>query len=306
MKIAILNKYQKQVMRGAETFVSELSKRLSRNHGVDVISDINYWNLLKNKYDIIIPTNGRWQAVIVRKIAWLTGAKVIISGQSGAGFDDRINLYAFPDVFVALTEYQKKWAEKINPFVKVVKIPNGANLEMFKPTSHTGKIVIADGAYTSEKRHDLTIKAVSRIEGLKLIIIGGGGENRKEIENLGIKMLGPNRFETKTVEYKDVPVEFSKAVVSVFPSVPWESFGIAIVEAMASGLPVVATNDPIRKEIIGDAGILVDPTNIEEYAKALEKALDTNWGNKPRIQAQKFSWDIIAEKYEKLFKNLNS
>lgn len=80
MHIAFLNKYQDKVSRGAETFVSELSKRLSKNHKVDVISRINYWELFKKKYDVIIPTNGRWQAVLVRKIAWLTGAKVIISG----------------------------------------------------------------------------------------------------------------------------------------------------------------------------------------------------------------------------------
>jgi len=73
---------------------------------------------------------------------------------------------------------------------------------------------------------------------------------------------------------------------------------------MATGLPVVATNDPIRHEIVGDAGILVDPTNTEEYAEALQKALDTNWGNKPRKQAEKFSWDEIAEKYDNLFKEL--
>ena len=57
MKIAILNKYQDKVARGAETFVSELSKRLSKNHSVDVISNINYLKILNSKYDLIIPTN---------------------------------------------------------------------------------------------------------------------------------------------------------------------------------------------------------------------------------------------------------
>ena len=41
MKIAFLNKYQDKVNRGAETYVFELSKRLSKNHEVDVISDIS-------------------------------------------------------------------------------------------------------------------------------------------------------------------------------------------------------------------------------------------------------------------------
>ncbi|HLD91975.1 MAG TPA: glycosyltransferase, partial [Patescibacteria group bacterium] len=85
---------------------------------------------------------------------------------------------------------------------------------------------------------------------------------------------------------------------------PTESFGIVLVEAMATGLPVVATNDAIRKEIVGDAGLFVDPTNADEYAKILEKALNTNWGDKPRNQAEKFSWDKIAKSYEEILENL--
>lgn len=305
MKIAFLNKYQNKVNRGAETFVYELSHRLSKNHQVDVISDINYWDLLKNKYNVIIPTNGRLQAIIVRKIAWLTGAKVVISGQSGLGFDDRINLYTFPDVFVALTEYQKKWAKRINPFVKVVKIHNGVDLHVFSPTTvHPSSFtVLSVGAFTKEKRHDLTIKAVSKLKNVKLIVVGGGGDLKKDIEMLGKKILG-DRFEILSVDHSKMPEIYSKSSVLVFPTVPWESFGIVLIEAMASGLPIVATDDPIRKEIVGEAGIFVDPTKTDEYAEALEKALNTNWGNKPRIQAEEFSWDKIAKDYEELFNNL--
>jgi len=75
---------------------------------------------------------------------------------------------------------------------------------------------------------------------------------------------------------------------------------------MATNLPVVATNDQIRQEIVGDAGILVDPTNVQEYSLSLRKALETKWGDKPRKQAEKFSWDKIAEEYENLFQNINS
>ena len=58
LKLAFLNKYQGKVNRGAETFVKELSLRLSRKYQVDVISDINYWDLLTNKYDLIIIGGG--------------------------------------------------------------------------------------------------------------------------------------------------------------------------------------------------------------------------------------------------------
>ena len=306
MKIAILNKYQNIVNRGAETYVAEISKRLSVNHKVDIISNINYLKILKAKYDLIIPTNGREQVFITRLITWLTGAKMIVSGQSGIGLDDRLNLYSFPNIFVALSTKALNWAKKINPFVKSVYIPNGVDLNKFKPdsifTNHKSLFtVLSVGAFTKEKRHDLTIKAVAKLQNVNLIIAGGGGDLKQEITALGTRLL-EDRFKVIETTNNKMPEIYQNAGVLTFPTVPWESFGIVLVEAMASGLPVVATDDPIRREIVGNAGFFVDPTNTDEYAKAIEKALNLDWGVKPRKQAEKFSWDIIAQKYEELFK----
>lgn len=306
MKIAFLNKYQGKVNRGAETFVFELSSRLAKNHNVDVISHIDYFKLFREKYDIIIPTNGRLQSIVARKIAWLTGAKIIISGQSGAGLDDRINLYSFPDVFVALSEYQRNWAKKINPFVRVIKIPNGVDLNKFyegrleRSGRNINKIILSVGAFTKEKRHNLTIDAVSTLDNVKLIIVGGGGSEQQNIIDYGLSKLGKERFEVISISHDQMPGIYKRADVLAFPTVPWESFGIVTLEAMASGLPVVATNDPIRREIVGNAGILVDPINTKEYSQALSEALKIDWGDRPRKQAEKFSWDDIAQKYENL------
>jgi glycosyltransferase involved in cell wall biosynthesis len=314
VKIAFLNKYQNKVARGAETFVSELATRLSQNNQVDVLTSVR--KLFQKKYDVIIPTNGRLQSILVRKISWFTGAKMVISGQSGIGFDDRLNLYTFPDLFIGLTSFQSNWARKINPFLRVETIPNGADLSVYKELSAKvrTRTVLSVGAFTKEKRHDLTIKAVSNLRDANLVIVGGGGKLKDEIKDLGIKLLGGKRFEILSVSHDKMPDMYKKANVLAFPTVPWESFGIAMVEAMASGLPVVATNDPIRREIVGDAGLFVDPANTNEYASALEKALNTDWGNKqslaksgfckPRKQSERFNWDKIAEQYENLFKQI--
>lgn len=308
MKIAFLNKYQDKVNRGAETFINELSKRLRKNHDVDVISNIKYLDLFKNRYDLVIPTNGRTQAFLTRIVTWLTGAKMVISGQSGVGFDDRLNLYSMPDAFVALSSYALEQSKKRNPFVKSVYIPNGVDLKMFKPnvvkSKNEMKTVLSVGAFTEQKRHDLVIKAVSKIENVKLVVVGGGGELKIKLEDLGLKMLGEKRFEIVETDHKSMPDIYNKADVFTLASKPYESFGIVLVEAMASGLPVVATNDPIRREIVGDAGLFVDPTDTDAYAKAIEKALNTDWGDTPRKQAEKFDWDVIAKQYEELFNTL--
>ncbi len=304
MKIIFLNRYQFKVNRGAETFVFELAKRLSVNNKVDIVSKINYFDLINKEFDIMIPTNGRLQVFICRLVCWLKGAKMIVSGQSGAGFDDRLNLYAFPDVFVGLTSYQSNWAKRINPFVRVETIPNGVDLDVFKPSRSKGvKTILSVGAFTKEKRHDLTIKAVSKLKDVNLKIVGSGGQEKDSIAGLGEKMLG-KRFEIITVPHDAMPGVYGEASVFAFPTVSWESFGIAMVEAMASGLPVVATNDPIRREIVGDAGILINPAKTDQYSKAIKNALNKSWGEAPRKQAEKFSWTKVAYAYERLIKSI--
>ncbi len=306
MKIAFINIYQDKVNRGAETFVHELSKRLSKNHEVDVLTSLNVFELFRKRYDIVIPTNGRFQAALVRKITWLYGGKVVISGQSGIGFDDRVNLYTFPNCFVALSDFQLAWARKINPLVRVVKIPNGVNLKIKAEGNLSVNlpkpIVLSVGALEKNKRHDLTIKAVSKMGRASLLIVGKGSRE-EALNKMGQKYLS-DRFKIIALPYSQMQNVYKAVDVFAFPTVPWESFGIVLLEAMASGLPVVTNNDPIRKEIVGDAGILVDPTNIEEYANALKKALESNWEDKPKRQAAKFDWDNITEAYEKLFKEL--
>lgn len=302
MKIAFINKYQYKVNRGAETFIKELSQRLSKNHEVKIFTEIKPLELLK--FDLVIPTNGRVQAFLTRIVTWLGKRKMIVSAQSGIGLDDRLNLYSFPDYFIPLSQKAFQWAKKINPFVKMSIIPNGVDLQKFRPgTKSRKKIVLSVGAFTAEKRHDLTIKAVAKLEEVKLIIVGSGGSNKEKIEKLG-KSLLKDRFEIQSVIPEQMPKIYREASVFVYPTVAWESFGIAMLEAMASGLPVVANNDPIRREIVGNSGFFINPNDLNSYSEAIARALQRNWGKLPRDQASKFSWDIISEKYEKIINSL--
>jgi glycosyltransferase involved in cell wall biosynthesis len=266
--------------------------------------------ILKERYDIVISVNGGFMPAILRIVTWLYGGKMIISGQSGIGWDDRNNLWCFPDVFVALSEKAKNWAKKVNPFVKVVEIANGVDLEKFKLKTQKSKVknkfktVLAVGAFVKSKRLELAIEAVSRLKGTKLVIAGGRGDLKDKIYDLGIKKLGKDRFKILSLPFERMPEVYQEADVFTLPSESSEAFGNVLVEAMACSLPVVATDDPIRREIVGNAGILVDPTDIDSYAKALDLALSRDWKDVPRLQAKKFDWDIIAQKYEKLFRSL--
>lgn len=281
---------------------------------------LNYYALIIGKFtgkvlntidgdtDVIFPTNGQWQSILCSLWAKINNKKVVISGQSGPGIDDRINIWTFPDVFVSLTDFQKEWSKKVNCFVKSYKIPNGVNLKRFNTKVKEidfglpHPIVLCVSAFDKWKRQNLAIRATSKIKGVSLVLVGKGAEE-KNLRELGKELL-PGRFKIFSFQHKDMPKVYKGADLLTFPTVPWESFGIVLVEAMANKLPVVATNDPIREEIIGDAGILVDPTDIDDYAEKIRKGLRIDWGDRPRKQAEKFSWDVIAKQYESLFKKL--
>ena len=337
MKIAFLNLYQGAVSRGAETFVAELSKRLGVEHKVEVISggarQLSRWPILwrafldpqgiavalftlkyipkiwRQKYDVIIPLNGGWQPALIRIITWFYGGRMVISGQSGKGWDDRNNLWCFPDVFVALSSKLTDWAKKANPLLRWIEyIPNGVDTDVFRPDGEKmdfkleRPVVLTVGALDKDKRMDLVIRAMSKVPNGSLAVVGKGPLKAK-LKKLANKLLR-GRFLITSFDFDKMPQVYRGADVFTLAS-PWfRSFEIVIVEAMATNLAVVVNNDGIRRQIVGSAGILVNPQDAKSYAAALRSALNKDWGDVPRRQAQKFDWDEIAGKYEDLFESL--
>ncbi len=308
LKIAFLSRYVGSVDRGVETYALELSKRLSKIYDVAVLTGKDADSLTKIKrgnFDIVIATNGRLQA-LKASIGRIFGKyKLIISGQAGIGKDDLWNLLIVrPDIYVALTDFELAWAKRWSLGTKLYKIPNGVNLDKFSSygpkinLGFKGKVVLSVGALFWYKHHELTIKALALLDNVNLLIVGDGPQYR-QLEALGKKLLG-ERFRILKVGFNDIDKYYRSADLFVLPSWIRESFGIAYVEALASGLPVVAPDDPPRREIISEAGVFADVNDIEKYAQAVEKALEVNWGEKPRKQAEKFSWDKVASEYIKL------
>lgn len=260
--------------------------------------------VLSGNYDLIIPLNGGWQTVIYRLITKLLQSKMLISGHAGIGADDAWNIFFRPDVFVALTKEEELWAKRLTPEVQTALIPNGVDLAVFnpkvKPKNLTLKkpIVVCAAALVPYKRVDLTIKAVAKTK-MSLLVLGDG-EQKGYLDSLGKRLL-KERYLRLSVPYANMPAYYCTGDVFSLAS-KTEAFGIAYVEAMACNLPVVTTSDKSRHEIIGDAGILTHPEDINQYSRDLEIAVKTNYRNTPYNQALKFSWNKTAEKYLDLIK----
>jgi alpha-1,3-rhamnosyl/mannosyltransferase len=98
----------------------------------------------------------------------------------------------------------------------------------------------------------------------------------------------------------DLPYLYAAAEVFVFPSL-YEGFGLPVLEAMAAGCPVIASNASSIKEIVGNSGLRVDPQGaIEEWSSAIARLASSSdlreslRGN-GLARARQFSWETCAE-----------
>ena len=88
---------------------------------------------------------------------------------------------------------------------------------------------------------------------------------------------------------------YEEADVFVYPSL-YEGFGLPVLEAMACGCPVIASNVSSLPEVVGEAGMLVDPYDVDALAQAISTVLQDDglkreMSRKGIAQAQKFSWE---------------
>jgi len=134
----------------------------------------------------------------------------------------------------------------------------------------------------------------------KLVFCGsdwqGADKVHQKVNQLGIAEFV--RF-TGFIHESELLYMYSGADLYAFPSL-FEGFGIPAVEAMASGIPVVAAERSSLPEILGNTGVLFDPFNTKSIADALEKGLfDTEFREKAissgLLRAELFSWKTSAE-----------
>ena len=105
---------------------------------------------------------------------------------------------------------------------------------------------------------------------------------------------------------EDLPALYSAAELFVFPSL-YEGFGLPPLEAMACGTPVITSNTSSLPEVMGEAGILVEPRDVRALAEAMERVLtDKGKGREMKgkglQQAAKFSWEKAARETMEVYR----
>ena len=98
---------------------------------------------------------------------------------------------------------------------------------------------------------------------------------------------------------------FTGAEAFVLPSL-YEGFGIPILNAMVSSVPIVASNVSSLPEIVGDAGVLIDPYDVTSIAAGIEKALQDrdNLVREGKRRVKKLSWELCAQRTHEVLKKV--
>ncbi len=214
---------------------------------------------------------------------------------------------------------------KIDPN-KIIVVYNGVEKEVYKPYSpaqyqpvlkkyglEAKKYLIFVGNIEPRKNLERLVKAMRQVpKDYSLIMIGSDGWlNEKvfkamdEVRAEGRTIIKPGHF----VPDKDVVRLISGSKALVQPSLH-EGFGMPPLEAMVGKTLAVVSDIPVLREVVGSAGIYFDPYNIDDIAKAINKAINLPDDQRQKLiakgleQAKKFSWDDSAKKMADLLETI--
>jgi glycosyltransferase involved in cell wall biosynthesis len=193
------------------------------------------------------------------------------------------------------------------PAERVAVVPGGVD-ERFAPTADDGPARAAYGlgdrpyvltvaSRTARKNLGVLDLAARRLAARGVDLVTAGGDRpqfRSERETIGLRALGH-------VDDTLLPGLYAGASAFVLPSL-YEGFGLTALEALAAGVPTVVADRGALPEVVGNAAQLVDPTDAEAVADALQRALDdpAPWRAAGPPLAAPLTWDATARRVDAL------
>ena len=204
------------------------------------------------------------------------------------------------------------YLERNSSRYRAALIPNGVDTKRFRPGTadraafglpQGAPIVLMVSALIASKNVREGIEAIAKIPDA-ILVVAGDGPLRTEIQDLA-KQLLPDRFVNLTVTADRMPDLYRAADVFLHLSVD-ESFGNVFLEAMATGLPVVAYEYERTRWIVGDGAFFADRRDPASLPAQITVALAADAGLKESMteRAQTFGWPAIATQYEAFFQEL--
>ncbi|MGD0552344.1 MAG: glycosyltransferase family 4 protein [Sedimentisphaerales bacterium] len=281
--------------------------------------------LAQNRYDLVHIFSAMPTGFLCRKDLDKTPYIISLCGSDVPGQHNRLQLeykltaslsrrlWTKASAIVSLSDGLKKRAIEFVPSVNIDIISNGVDLSRFYPVPNkvlSGEFkLLTVGRLSATKRIDMLIEAVEILnkQGRSFrLTIAGGGKLQPELEGL-IKQKGlgnivrlPGR-----IDPQQMPEVYREHDMFVSASYQ-EGMSNAMVESIASGLPIITTRCEGVEELIGDNGIIVEDASADALAEAIIKLADNQQQYKAmcaaaRRRAGKFSWQTVAEEYINLY-----
>ncbi|MCD6369894.1 MAG: glycosyltransferase family 4 protein [Thermoplasmata archaeon] len=220
------------------------------------------------------------------------------------------------DKIIAVSCAAKRFIQYFTDRKDIAVIPNGVDVRRFHPAKNKeyNKELLFVGRIVPKKGLHVLLYAMKKVvekdNEIKLRVAGTG--RLLPLMKSFSKALGIE----KNVEFlgyvpdNELPEVYRTSELLILPSITGESFGITLIEAMASGLPVIGTNVGGVPEIIRDCGKIVEPNRPEQLSNAILEMLHNPeqmkiLSKKCRERAEKvYSWDVVGKRILSIYNYL--
>ncbi|TSC70630.1 MAG: group 1 glycosyl transferase [Parcubacteria group bacterium Gr01-1014_46] len=297
-----------------------------------------FWKYRKTPFDIV-----HWFQPRVYPFYWLVPAKKIIITMHGAGDITAPKYFVFSRlIFNFVLKYLHKWVSKVivvseDAKLEVVKYYNfspdkvisiynggGENYKQLQKTEAmkvvsskygiSGPYILDVSRFLPHKNIVTLIKSYDQLRNKypehsqKLVIVGGKGSNNRDEDNAKERSIFKEDIVfVDYVDSSDLNAIYSASEIFVFPSLS-EGFGLPVLEAMASGTPVITSNLASMGEIGGKAVITTNPLDINGLAEVMHNLLIDEKKKLEMVElglnrAKEFTWAKMVEKTEKLYRD---
>ena len=289
----------------AERMMLRLCRKVFRAEGMPDVIYAHYMfciamlRQVKQKYAIPIVGIEHWSELNKSALP----PRLMQSGRTAYALTDRL-LAVSPSLQAQMKRHFGVEAEVVYDMVNDVFLRPAIREKIAKPF-----VWLAVGSLNQGKGYDVLLEAFAQLGGAgQLIIIGSGPENERlhaQAERLGI--AGRIRF-TGMLDKQTIVRLMNESNAFVLPS-RGETFGVAYIEAMAMGLPVIATRCGGPEHFVNsDNGLLVDINNVKQLTKAMrqmETTIDKYEPESIRAYVQeRFSAKAIAGQLEEIFEKV--
>ncbi len=265
------------------------------------------------KPDIIHAHSVLWGGVAAKEISEKLGILYLITEHSSAYARNLIQEWQIPKIKMALDSanriiaVSKGLASSLRKFTSkpIDVVPNIVNTDFFhlperqKETHPFRFLTVA--MLTKEKAIDILIRAFAKAfqnQNNVILEIGGDGEERENLENLAVNLeIREHVNFLGMLSRERVREAMWRANVFVLPSYI-ETFGVVFIEAMSTGLPVIATKCGGPEDfVISKVGYLLKPGNIDELSEALKDSYEKyeKW-HKNALNIRKYTIERFSEK----------